>query len=223
MTRRAALALLAAAMLGGCASLPTGTDGLSLAQRRERLESVAAWEMRGRLVVDTGDARRSKAASTGGKTTMRSSSSCAGRLRNGVLQVSGRPDALTVTARGETRTLTDPETELSELIGWWLPVASLPDWLLGFPDAALAPRRSLGATARSQPSSSDSGTSRIRLTGSRPRERPAKSARAEPHRSDARRSRRCKLTIDDWRTATVCALNETARAQHNIGWGVAKR
>jgi outer membrane lipoprotein LolB len=43
---------------------------------------------------------------------------------------------LKVTARGETRTLTDPETELSELIGWWLPVASLPHWLLGFPDRA---------------------------------------------------------------------------------------
>ncbi|HWN37418.1 MAG TPA: outer membrane lipoprotein LolB, partial [Gammaproteobacteria bacterium] len=49
-------------------------------------------------------------------------------------QVEGRPDALTVRRGGETHTLTDPETELSELIGWWLPVASLPDWLLGFPD-----------------------------------------------------------------------------------------
>jgi outer membrane lipoprotein LolB len=57
-------------------------------------------------------------------------------LRNGVLRVEGPPDALTVTARGETRTLSDPEAELSELIGWWLPVASLPHWLLGFPDEA---------------------------------------------------------------------------------------
>ena len=56
------------------------------------------------------------------------------KIRNGVLQVEGPPNAMTVTARGETRTLTDPETELSELVGWWLPVASLPDWLLGFPD-----------------------------------------------------------------------------------------
>jgi outer membrane biogenesis lipoprotein LolB len=55
-----------------------------------------------------------------------------------VLQVSGRPEALTVTARGETRTLTDPETELSELIGWWLPVASLSDWLIGFPDSSFS-------------------------------------------------------------------------------------
>ena len=48
--------------------------------------------------------------------------------------MAGKPDALLVTARGETRTLTDPETELSELLGWWLPVASLPHWLLGLPD-----------------------------------------------------------------------------------------
>jgi len=133
MTLRAAPALLVAALLTGCASLPTGTDGLSLAQRRETLESVAAWEMRGRLVVDTGD------RAFQGSFNWRQQGDVLellvrGPLRTGVLQVTGRPDALTVTARGETRTLTDPETELSELIGWWLPVASLPHWLLGFPD-----------------------------------------------------------------------------------------
>jgi outer membrane lipoprotein LolB len=51
-----------------------------------------------------------------------------------VLQVAGAKDSLTYTARGETRALEDPETELSALLGWWLPVASLPAWLLGLPD-----------------------------------------------------------------------------------------
>jgi outer membrane lipoprotein LolB len=133
MTRRAALAVLAAVMLGGCASLPTGTDGLSLAQRRERLESVTAWEMRGRLVVDTGE-RAFQGSFNWRQRDDALELVVRGPLRNGVLQVNGPPNALTVTARGETRTLTDPETELSELIGWWLPVASLPDWVLGFPD-----------------------------------------------------------------------------------------
>jgi len=133
MTLRAAPALLIAAALAGCASLPTGTDGLSLAQRRERLESVDAWEMRGRLVVDTGD------RAFQGSFNWRQQGDVLellvrGPLRTGVLQVTGRPDALMVRARGETRTLTDPEAELSELIGWWLPVASLQNWLLGFPD-----------------------------------------------------------------------------------------
>lgn len=133
MTRLACSVLLAAALLGGCATLPTGTDGLNLEQRRDRLHSVEAWEMRGRLTVDTGER-----SFQGSFNWLQNGDALdlivRGPLRNGVLQVEGRPDALTVRARGETHTLTDPETELSELIGWWLPVASLPDWLLGFPD-----------------------------------------------------------------------------------------
>lgn len=135
MTRRAALLVLGAALLGGCASLPTGTDGRSLEQRRETLQAVHDWEMRGRLVVDTGD-RAFQGSFNWRQRDDALELVVRGPLRNGVLQVAGRPNALTVTARGETRTLTDPETELSELIGWWLPVASLPDWLLGFPDSA---------------------------------------------------------------------------------------
>ena len=133
MNRLACSVLLAAALLGGCATLQTGTDGLNLEQRRERLRSVEAWEMRGRLTVDTGER-----SFQGSFNWLQNGDALdlvvRGPLRNGVLQVEGRPDALTVRARGETHTLTDPETELSELIGWWLPVASLPDWLLGFPD-----------------------------------------------------------------------------------------
>jgi outer membrane lipoprotein LolB len=129
----AAWPLVAAATLGGCATLPTGPDGLSLEQRRAALQSVGAWEMRGRLTVDTGDR-----AVQGRFNWRQGDDALELTVRNalgaGILRVSGQPDALTVTARGETRTLTDPETELSELIGWWLPIASLPQWLLGFPD-----------------------------------------------------------------------------------------
>jgi outer membrane lipoprotein LolB len=133
MKRRACCVLLAAALLGGCATLRTGTDGLNLEQRRETLQSVDSWEMRGRLTVDTGE-RSFQGSFNWQQHGDALELVVRGPLRNGVLQVEGRPDALTVRARGETRTLTDPETELSELIGWWLPVASLPDWLLGFPD-----------------------------------------------------------------------------------------
>jgi outer membrane lipoprotein LolB len=135
MRRRACRALFALGVLGGCATLRTGTDGLNLEQRRETLQAVEAWEMRGRLSVDTGEERFQ-----GSFNWLQQGEALElvvrGPLRNGVLRVEGHPDALTVTARGETRTLTNPETELSELIGWWLPVASLPDWLLGFPDDA---------------------------------------------------------------------------------------
>jgi len=133
MIGRAVYAAAAALLLGGCATLPTGTDGRSLEQRRETLESIDAWQMRGRLTVDTGD------RAVQGRFNWRQDDDALelvvrNPLGAGILRVTGPPDALTVTARGETRTLTDPETELSQLIGWWLPVASLPHWLLGFPD-----------------------------------------------------------------------------------------
>jgi len=133
MSRLACSALLAAALLGGCAHLPTGSDGRNLDQRREILEAVGAWEMRGRLTVDTGE------RAVQGRFNWRQANDALelvvrNPLGAGILRVEGPPDAMKVTARGETRTLTDPETELSELVGWWLPVASLRDWLLGFPD-----------------------------------------------------------------------------------------
>jgi outer membrane lipoprotein LolB len=122
-------------MLSACATLPTGTDGRNLAERREALKTVASWDMRGRLTVDTGD-RGFQGSFNWHQQDEALELVVRGPLRNGVLRVEGPPDALTVTARGETRTLADPEAELSELIGWWLPVASLPHWLLGFPDDA---------------------------------------------------------------------------------------
>jgi outer membrane lipoprotein LolB len=134
MSSRAACAA-AVALLGACTTLPTGTgtDGRNLEQRREAFEAVDAWSMRGRLTVDAGD-RGFQGSFNWRQRDDTLELIVRGPLRNGVLQVEGRPDSLTVTARGETRTLTDPEAELSELIGWWLPVASLPHWLLGLPD-----------------------------------------------------------------------------------------
>ena len=87
--------LLAAAMLGGCATLPTGTDGLSLEQRREALQSVDTWEMRGRLTVDTGE-RAFQGSFNWRQQDDALELVVRGPLRNGVLQVEGRPDALTV-------------------------------------------------------------------------------------------------------------------------------
>ncbi len=202
MRRLAALVALAAVALGGCASLPTGTDGLSLAQRRERLESVAAWEMRGRLVVDTGE-RAFQGSFNWRQRDDALELVVRGPLRTGVLQVSGRPNALTVTARGETRTLTDPETELSELIGWWLPVASLPDWLLGFPDSGFRAMEELGRDGTlaaleqrlwhvAYPTY---GLAPLAATGE---------AVLVPSRIDLTHGElTLKLTIDDWQAATV--------------------
>jgi outer membrane lipoprotein LolB len=133
MKRRAAWAALAVSALSACTTLPTGTDGRSLAQRRETLQAIDSWEMRGRLTIDTGD-RAGQLRFNWRQDGDALELTVRNPLGAGILQVAGPPNALSVTARGETRTLTDPETELSELVGWWLPVASLPHWLLGFPD-----------------------------------------------------------------------------------------
>jgi outer membrane lipoprotein LolB len=60
------------------------------------------------------------------------------------MQVAGTPNGLTVTSRGDTRVLEDPETQLSELMGWWLPVGSLHAWLLGLPDSQYEARTEPG-------------------------------------------------------------------------------
>jgi outer membrane lipoprotein LolB len=136
MTPARVAALLAAAwLLGACSTLPVGTDGLSFEQRRGELEAVEAWAMRGRLAIDTGG-RAFQGSFAWRQDGTALDLAIRGPLGAGVLQVAGAPGALTYTARGETRTLTDPETELSELLGWWLPVGSLPSWLLGMPDRA---------------------------------------------------------------------------------------
>jgi outer membrane lipoprotein LolB len=136
MTAAARAALLSAALLlAGCKTLPTGPDGLSFEQRRDALEAVDAWEMRGRLAIDTGD-RGFQGSFSWRQRQDTLDLAVRGPLGQGVLQVVGPAHTLTMTARGETRTLTDPETELSALLGWWLPVASLPAWLLGLPDRA---------------------------------------------------------------------------------------
>jgi outer membrane lipoprotein LolB len=115
--------------------MPPADDGLDGAARRDRLESMTAWEMRGRLAVD--------AAGKGyqGRFRWRQDDdrlmlSVSGPLGAGGVEIEGTDRALTVHARGDSWQLTDPEAQLSDLLGWWMPVTSLKDWLLGLPDAA---------------------------------------------------------------------------------------
>jgi outer membrane lipoprotein LolB len=132
MSRSLAL-LIACALLQGCANLPVGSDGLSQEERRLRLEAVDRWQVRGRLAVDTGQ-RAFQGSFNWLQEQEALTLSIRGPLGGGVLQISGTPEMLTLRARGESRVLTDPETELSELVGWWLPVASLSAWLRGLED-----------------------------------------------------------------------------------------
>lgn len=130
---RLAVAAGLAALLGACASVPPADDGLSFETRRARLEQVTAWEMRGRLTIETPEEAhlaRFRWVQDGAELML----NVRGPFGAGSFEIEGTPPRLTVTARGESRRLRDAETELSAWLGWWLPVESLSAWLLGAPD-----------------------------------------------------------------------------------------
>ncbi len=134
---------LLAAGLGGCAHVPVGQDDFSYPERQSFLQQLNGWDMRGRIAVDTGDQAfqgsfRWQQAADSLDLVVR------GPLGAGVLQIAGPSDRLMVRARGETWELVNPETELSALLGWWLPVRSFNAWLLGLSDPMFAAETSLG-------------------------------------------------------------------------------
>ncbi len=134
---------LLAAGLSGCAHAPVGQDERSFPERQSYLEQLDGWDVRGRIAVDTGE-RAFQGRFQWQQTADSLDLSIRGPFGAGILQITGPSDHLTVRARGETQELTDPETELSALLGWWLPVTSLGSWLLGFPDPGFPAETSLG-------------------------------------------------------------------------------
>jgi outer membrane lipoprotein LolB len=138
-----AVALALAAVAAGCAHLPPGGDDLTYAARRDYLAGLEAWDLRGRIAIRNGDEAFQgrflwSQRPDGLALTVRSP------LGTNVLRVSGPPQQLTLEARGETRDLSDPEPQLSELVGWWLPVTSFKSWLLGIPDPGYDARERVG-------------------------------------------------------------------------------
>jgi outer membrane lipoprotein LolB len=133
--RRLAPLVGAILLLSACAHHRVATeDGLSYTERQARLAAIDAWDLRGQLVVDTGERRDGLNVSWEQhgaelRLTIRSRIPGAGGFR-----IEGDASRLTIEGRGETSVLTDPERELSERMGWWLPVTSLEHWLLGRPD-----------------------------------------------------------------------------------------
>jgi outer membrane lipoprotein LolB len=191
-------AAVAAALLAACATMPVGSDGLSFEQRRGRLESVPSWEMRGRVAVSAGE-RAFQASFRWHQDADALELAVRGPLGAGALEVSGTPSALTVTSRGDTRMLSDPETQLSELLGWWLPVGSLHAWLLGLPDPAF--------NAATQPGPDGTLASfeqrlwRVAFASYQlaPAKNDAGSPLLVPHKIELEHGElRLRLTIDDW-------------------------
>ena len=136
MTRAAKrfLSLVAlAALTGGCAHTPPIEDAYTFTERKSILESLNGWDLSGRIAVDTGE-RAFQGRFRWRQIEDTIDLSIRGPLGAGLLEIAGPTGELTVRSRGETLRLTDPETELSQLLGWWLPVESFRAWLIGFPD-----------------------------------------------------------------------------------------
>jgi outer membrane lipoprotein LolB len=131
---RAAPALaLAALVLAGCARTEVADDRLGYERRQAELAAIGDWDIGGRLAVDTGD-RGYQARFSWQQRGDRLELLVRGLLGARSFRVEGTEAGLTVESRGETRVLTDPERQLSEMLGWWLPVTSIEHWLLGRAD-----------------------------------------------------------------------------------------
>ncbi len=122
-----------AALFSGCAHTPPIEDPYTFAERRNFLESLDGWNLTGRIAVDTGE-RAFQGRFRWRQTEDTLDLSIRGPLGTGILEIAGPTGELTVRSRGETLRLTDAEAELSQLVGWWLPVESFSTWLLGLPD-----------------------------------------------------------------------------------------
>lgn len=139
--------VLGFAAVPGCRTLPpVADDGLDFDSRRAQLLARDSWSLRGRLAVETeerGFTGRFTWVQDGERLTL----SVRGPLGSGVLEVDGTQERMLVTARGEQYELTDPEIDLQTLVGWWIPVESLGEWLRGLPDARFPASADHGAPA----------------------------------------------------------------------------
>src|SRR5690606_1192441 len=216
-------ALLVAALLSTTGCGPRALvehDGLGFDERRARLTAIPAWEMRGRIAVDTGE-RGFPATFRWRQEGERSTLVIRGPFGAGAVEVTGSPERMIVRARGEQQVLEDPETDLSALLGWWVPVESLRAWLLGVPDPAYEARTRIGRA--NVLTELEQRLWRLDYEGYQLAE-----GLLVPRRIDMSYDELAvRLRVDDWATRP---LNSTASEQHNTAlgaahgrWGVAKR
>lgn len=140
---RLAAVLIGCIALAGCAHLPPGSDELTYDARRDYLTSLETWSLRGRIAVNTGE-RAFQGRFQWSQEADALALTVRGPLGTNVLRVSGPTEALVVESRGQTWNLDEPEAQLSELVGWWLPVTSFKSWLLGLPDPDFAAQTRMG-------------------------------------------------------------------------------
>ena len=198
--------LVAALLAAGCGPRAlVEHDGLRFDERAARLAAIPAWEMRGRIAVNTGE-RAYPANFRWQQEGDISTLQVRGPFGAGAIEVKGSPEQMIVTARGEQHVLEDPEADLSALLGWWMPVESLRTWLLGLPDPEY------GAEARIGPSDALRTLAqrlwRLDYVGYQLAEGLLVPRRIEMAHDELE----VRLTVDDW---TVRSLNSTP-SEHTI-------
>ena len=133
MKAHAALVALALA-LTACARMPVLDDGLGFEARQAALTAIPDWDIRGGIAVDDGERAyqaRFSWQQRGEALELVVRSRVPGTRS---FRIAGDETSLAVESRGETEVLTDPELQLSGMLGWWMPVTSAEHWLLGRPD-----------------------------------------------------------------------------------------
>lgn len=136
-TIRRGLALIAClAALGGCTTMVRGNAGGDQAawgSRQGSLTPLDVWQLEGRVAIDAGRDSYSGTlawAQDGAALDFQFK----GPFGFGGLRIWGGADALTVkTHKGETFTVTDPERDFGERLGWSLPIRSMRYWMAGIP------------------------------------------------------------------------------------------
>ena len=125
-----------ALVLAGCQHAATLTDdGFNARQRATQLSAIADWDLQGRLVVNDGERREALRASWQQRGDQISLTGRGAVGPVGGFRISGTAEQLVIeTTRSDPETLENPERDLSDRLGWWMPVTSLEYWLLGQQD-----------------------------------------------------------------------------------------
>lgn len=121
----------------GCETLAPRVEGpadpAAWQARRAWLETLAAWQLEGRVAIAAGD--EGWTASLGWQQDgERLDVSFSGPLGVGSARIAGTPERLEVhTTDGEHFMTGDPERDLYLHLGWTAPLDRMPYWVLGLP------------------------------------------------------------------------------------------
>jgi outer membrane lipoprotein LolB len=129
--------------LTACAHKLIVDDGLDARSRQAAFAAISDWNIRGRISVDDGE-RGYQGQLRWRQRGERMELVVSGPLGARSFRVEGTQASLSVTSRGETEVLADPERQLSDMLGWWLPVTSVEHWLLGQADPEFAAQPARG-------------------------------------------------------------------------------